>query len=127
MNGMNINRLLAISLICIAGFASSAIAGMDEAQRQLIQRVTKAKQVQQQAQAAQGTERQKLLENHMKMMHENMDSCRSMKPKAGLTDKERDEWFAEHQKMMGEIMDQMMIDYKLIVESSGDSMDSHKH
>ncbi len=53
MNGMNINRLLAISLICIAGFASSAIAGMDEAQRQLIQRVTKAKQVQQQAQAAQ--------------------------------------------------------------------------
>ena len=83
--------------------------------------------MQQQAQAAHGTERQKLLENNMKMMHENMDSCRSMKPKAGLTDKERDEWFAEHQKMMGEIMDQMMIDYKLIVESSGDSMDSHKH
>ena len=129
MNKQTLNRMMIVIALCGAGFFSLANAGMDEAQRQLIQRVTQAKQVQQQAQAAKGAERQKLLDNHMKLMHENMDTCRSMKPKAGMTEKERDEWFAEHQNIMNQMMDQMMTDYHMVTELNGGSAESgtHKH
>lgn len=39
-----------------------------------------------------------------------MEKMRGIKPKAGMTMQERDEWMVEHQKLMDEIMGQMMQD-----------------
>lgn len=125
--------MVVVVSLCTAGFALTASAAMDETQHLLSQRVAQAKQVQQQALAAKGEERQKLLSNHMKLMHEHMEACRAMKPKADLTEKERDEWYVEQQKIMNQMMDQMMIqmmaDARLLSEHGGSSMESgmHKH
>ena len=75
------------------------------------------------AKASQGAEQQKLLSEHAQMLHDNMTACREMKPKAGMSEKERDEWFAEHQKIMDALMGQMMEEHK--VKSSSMPCDHH--
>ena len=42
-----------------------------------------------------------------------MAAYREMKPKAGMTELERDAWFAEHQKIMDDMMSQMMEEHKV--------------
>ena len=49
----------------------------------------------------------------MQMLHENMKVCRQMKPKTGMTESERNEWFTEHQKIMDDMMGQMMEEHKV--------------
>jgi uncharacterized protein YicC (UPF0701 family) len=96
-----------------------AWAGPDAAQQQLIQRAQEAKKKLAAAQAAKGVERQKLMQEHMKMMGETMGKMRDMKPKAGMTPKERDEWMAEHQKLMDEMMGQMMQEHHMMMQDMG--------
>lgn len=113
-----INTLITTAFIASLSFASTgAMAGRDFFQEQLIQNMQVTKQKLKQAEAAKGTEQQKLLTEHMQMLHENMAACREMKPKAGMTEKERDEWFAEHQKIMDDLMSQMMEEHKVNVAS----------
>ena len=111
-----INTLITTVFIASLGFAAtSAIArGADFEQQRLMVQVLQAKQKLQQAQAAKGDEQQKLMGEHMQMLHDDMAACREMKPKAGMTEKERDEWFAEHQKIMDDMMSQMMEEHKVI-------------
>ncbi len=97
----------------------AAWAGPDAAQQQLIQRAQEAKKKLAAAQAAKGTERQKLMQEHMKMMQGTMEKMRDMKPKAGMTPKERDEWTAEHQKLMDEMMGQMMQEHHMMMQDMG--------
>lgn len=114
MKNKIINTLIATALIASLGFGStSAIAGRDFFQEQLIQKLQVTKQKLKQAETAKGAEQQKLLIEHNQMLHDNMAACRDMKPKAGLTEKERDEWFAEHQKIMDDLMKQMMEEHKV--------------
>jgi preprotein translocase subunit SecF len=110
-----INTLITTAFIASLGFAAtSAIArGADFEQQRLMVQVLQAKQKLQQAQAAKGVEQQKLMGEHMQMLHDDMKACREMKPKAGMTEKERDEWFAEHQKIMDDMMTQMMDAHKV--------------
>ena len=109
MNNRIINKLITTAFIASFGFAAtSAMAGPDFMQQQMTQRVMQAKQKLNKAEAAQGTERQKLMDEHMQMLHETMGQCRNMKPKAGMSAKEIDEWYSEHQKLMAQMMDQMM-------------------
>jgi hypothetical protein len=98
--------------------ANGAFAGPDFFQRRLIQRVMQSQQKLKQAEAAKGVEQQKLLGEHMRMLHDNMNACREMKPKAGMTEKERDEWFVEHQKIMDDMMVQMMEEHKVRMSSA---------
>ena len=105
-----INILITTTFIASLGFAATSAIAHDpdfEQQRLMIQ-VLQAKQKLQQAEAAKGTEQQKLMGEHMQMLHDDMKACREMKPKAGMTEKERDAWFAEHQKIMDDMMTQMM-------------------
>jgi len=131
MKKQTISKMIAIITICSIGFLSaSAIAGPDENQRMLQQQIMKAKQKLKEAEAAKGTERQKLMGEHMKMMQENMKNCASMKPKAGMSPQERDEWFNEHKKLMDEIMEQMMEEHHMMMGMDCMSMgsgDKHKH
>lgn len=131
MNKQTIHKMIVTFAVCSIGFLPlSAIAVQDEFQRQMTQQVMKAKQKLKEAEAAKGAERQKLMGEHMQVMKENMEKCRTMQPKAGLSEKEREEWLIEHRKIMQEIMDQMMQQHHMqmgmecMSKSSGDT---HKH
>ncbi|MEQ1603178.1 MAG: hypothetical protein ABL885_15590 [Methylophilaceae bacterium] len=114
-----INTFITTILIASLGFsATSAMAGRDFFQEQLIQNLQITKQKLEKAKTAKGAEQQKLMGEHMQMLHDNMATCREMKPKAGMTEQERDEWFVDHQKIMDDMMVQMMEEHKVRMSSA---------
>lgn len=131
MNKQTIRKTIATLAVCGVGFISApAMAGPDFFQQQMTQRIMQAKQKLQQAEAAKGAERQKLMDEHMKMLHETMGKCAVMKPKAGMSAQERDEWYSEHQKLMNQMMEQMMEEHRVMMEMGSmpmDMGDMHKH
>ena len=141
MKNQTIYKMIGTLAICSISFLSvSAIAGPDEFQRQMNQKVMKAKQKLKAAETAKGDERKKLMGEHMKMMHDNMGKMQAMKPKSGMTMKEHEEWISEHQKLMDEMMSQMMDEHHMMMDMGGiasgsgemDCMskgvgDAHKH
>ncbi len=118
MKKQPIHKMITAIAVCSIGFLSvSAGAGQDEFQRQMIQRVQQAKQKLQQAEAAKGSERQKLMEEHMRMMKETMEKMQAMKPKAGMSMQEHEDWISQHQKLMDDMMGQMMGEHHLMMET----------
>lgn len=118
MSNKIMNTMITTTLIACLGFASASVmAGRDAFQEKLIQNVQLTKQKLEEAKASKGAEQQKLLNEHAQMLHDNMAACREMKPKAGMSEKERDEWFAEHQKIMDTLMGQMMEEHKVNASS----------
>ncbi|MDO9204369.1 hypothetical protein [Methylotenera sp.] len=116
MNKSRINTLITTAFIAsLALTTTSSLAGRDFFQEQLIQNLQVTKQKLEKAKAAKGLEQQKLMGEHMQMLHDNMATCREMKPRVGMTEKERDEWFVEHQKIMDNMMSQMMEEHKINV------------
>ncbi len=63
-----------------------------------------------------GAERQKLLEQHLKMMKDVMDKMKATKPKPGMTMQEHEEWINEHQKLMEAIFGQMMKEHHMLMD-----------
>jgi len=131
MNKYTIHKMIAIVAVSSIGFLSaSAFAAQDSTQRDITLNIIKAKQKLQQAEAAKGAERKKLISEHTQMMKEDMDKCRTMRPKEGLSEKEREEWYIEHNKIMQEVMDQMMQENQMMHKMEDmpmDSGDAHKH
>jgi len=81
-------KIVATVALCGIGIMSGvSYAGPDEFQRQMTQRILQAKQKLQQAEAAKGADRQKMMGEHMKMMKENMAKMHAMKPKSGMSTK----------------------------------------
>jgi hypothetical protein len=120
-----LNKLIATAFIACLGFtATSAMAGPDENQRMIQQRVMQAKQKLKEAEAAKGAERQKLMGEHMKMMQETMKKMQAMKPKAGMSMQEHEDWINEHQKLMEQMMEQMMGEHHMMMMDMGDM---HEH
>lgn len=111
------SKLLTAVLFSFLTTSFSAMAAPDEAQRQMIQRAIAAKQKLQQAEAAKGAERKRLMAAHMKMMQEVMAKMMAMKPKAGMSMQEHEEWISEHQKLMQQVMEQMMGEHHLMMKS----------
>jgi len=115
-----LNKLVATVLIASFGFATtSAIAGPDIFQQQINQRLIQSQQKLKAAEAAKGAERQKLMEDHMKIMRETMTKMQAMKPKAGMTMQEHEDWINEHLKLMEQVMGQMMEEHHLLIGSGG--------
>lgn len=110
------SKFLIAAVLAMLGASFSASAGQDEAQRQMIQRVMAAKQKLQQAEAAKGEQRKALMAEHMAMMKETMDKMAAMKPKEGMSMKEHEEWIEHHQKLMQQMMDQMMGEHHLMMQ-----------
>ncbi len=131
MNKQTIRQIVVTLAICGLGFtAMSAVAGPDENQKQMTLKLHQAKQKLQQAEAAKGAERQKLMSEHMKMMHETMGKMQEMKPNAGMTMQEHEEWISQHQKLMDDMMGQMMEEHHMMMGADCMSMgsdDAHKH
>jgi Flp pilus assembly protein TadB len=117
------NKLL---VAVIAGIALALpLAGMaapDEAQKQLIQRTQEAKKKLAAAQAAQGPERQKMMQEHMKMMQDMMAQMQKAKPGAGMKPEQMREWIDEHMKLMHEMMGQMMSEHHMMMQGMGGGM-----
>ena len=96
--------------------AVPSIAGPDETQKMLIQRVQDAKKKLAGAQAAQGAERQKMMQEHMKMMQDMMAQMQKAKPAGGMTPDQMREWIDEHMKLMHEMMGQMMGEHHMMMQ-----------
>lgn len=116
-----LNKLVATVFIASLGFAAtSAVAGPDFFQQQINQKLMQSKQKLKEAEAAKGAERQKLMEEHMKIMCETMTKMQAMKPKAGMTMQEHEDWINEHQKLMEQVMGQLMEEHHMLI-GSGDT------
>lgn len=123
MNKHTIHKMIAIVAVSCIGFISaSAFAGQDSFQRDMIQRIQQSKLKLQQAEAAKGFERQKLMGEHMKMMQDTMNKMHAIKPKANMTMQEHEDYINEHQKLMEQMMEQMMGEHKLMMDMG----DMHK-
>jgi len=113
-------KKLLITTACILwmllGFHSTVFAKPDANQQLLIQRIQESKLKLQAAEAAQSAERQKLMEQHMKMMTETMEKMRNMTPRKGMTMQEHEEWMDEHQKLMQQVMEQMMDEHHALIQ-----------
>lgn len=143
MNRQYVKTIVAVMALCgMSVFSLSPMAAQDEAQRQLTLRIQQARQKMKAAETAKGAERQKLMAEHMNMMQANMEKMREMKPRAGMSAQEREDWIAEHQKLMDDMMGQMMGEHHMMMDGqqmkgmgggmmehqhSGGSVDEHKH
>jgi hypothetical protein len=97
----------------------SGIGAPDETQKQIIQRAQDAKKKLAAAQAAQGPERQKMMQEHMKMMQDMMAQMQKAKPRSGMTPDQMREWIDEHMKLMQEMMSQMMGEHHMMMGMQG--------
>lgn len=111
--------LIAIATLALIGPPLASLAGPDESQRMMIQRIQEQKQKLNAAKAAQGAERQKLMAEHMKMMQGTMGTMQAMKPRADMSPKDQREWMAEHQKLMEQMMGQMMDEHHMMMQGTG--------
>ena len=105
-----------LALIAFAAVPLTTFAGQDEAQRQVTQHLQEQKLKLAAAEKAQGAERDKLMQEHMKMMQETMGKMQAMKPREGMTMQEQKEWMAEHQKLMEQMMGQMMTEHHMMMQ-----------
>lgn len=128
MNRQTFNRMITVAALCGIGFISTAAIAKGQADDQWYwKRLQESKQKLQQAEAAKGEERQKLMEEHMKMMKDTMEKMQAMKPKAGMTMQEHEEWINQHQKLMKDMMGQMMEEHHMMMGSDCMGMgDMHK-
>ncbi len=111
--------VIAIATLAFIGLPLASLAGPDQTQRMMIERIQAQKQKLAAAQAAQGVERQKLMAEHMKMMQETMGKMPAMKPGSDMSPKDNDEWMAEHQKLMEQMMGQMMEEHHMTMQGMG--------
>ncbi len=116
MKEQSVYKMIATIAVCSIGFLSvSAIAAQDEFQQEVLQRIQQSQQKLQQCNVAMGPKRQKLMAEHMKMMKETMEKMQAMKPKAGISMQEHEDWINEQQKLMEDMMGQMMEEQHLMM------------
>src|SRR5262249_12418493 len=94
----------------------ASTAGPDMAQQALIQKAQQAKKELAAAQAASGTERQQMMETHMKMMDDIMVQMQKAKPGGGMTPEQMRDWIDEHMRLMNEMMGQMMEEHHMMMQ-----------
>jgi len=112
-----------ILIAVVAGLAIAmpmlGTAAPDEAQKQMIQRAQEAKKKLAAAQATSGAERQKMMQEHMKMMQGMMTQMQKAKPGGGMSPQQMREWIDEHMKLMQEMMGQMMDEHHMMMQGGG--------
>ena len=108
--------IITAALIAIGASSLPALAGQDEGQRLITQRLQEQKLKLAAAEKARGAERERLMQEHMKMMQETMGKMQAMNPRDGMTPQEQKEWITEHQKLMQQMMDQMMAEHHMMMQ-----------
>ena len=112
------NFAVAALVASVSFLPAAAFAGPDLLQQQLQRELAAAKAKQEQAEKAKAAERQKFMQEHMQMMQQAMDQMQAMKPHAGMTMQQHEDWIAEHQKLMDDMLQQMMKDQHMMMQSS---------
>ena len=97
----------------------AGIAAPDETQKALTQKAHEAKRKLAAAQAAQGADRQRMVQEHMKMMQDMMAQMQKAKPAGGMKPEQMREWIDEHMKLMHEMMGQMMDEHHMMMQGMG--------
>ena len=116
-------KTLFAALVALAAAVPLACsAAPDEAQKQLMQRAQDAKKKLSAAQAAQGAERDKLMQEHMQIMQTAMSQMQKAKPREGMSPEQMREWIDEHMKLMREMMGQMMGEHRMMMQGGGMGM-----
>ena len=116
-------KILAATLFGLSlAVAVPAVSAPDETQKMLIQRAQEAKKKLAAAQAAQGAERQKMMQEHMKIMDDMMSHMQKAKPASGMTPEQMRTWIDEHMKLMHEMMGQMMEEHHMMMQGGDDGM-----
>jgi len=110
-------RLLAILIAgLVFALPVTGMAGPDASQQVLIQKAQDAKKKLAAAQAAAGAERQKMMQEHMRMMQDMMAQMQKAKPAGGMAPQQMREWIDEHMKLMQELMGQMMDEHHMMMQ-----------
>jgi hypothetical protein len=114
-------KKLAIAILAGAAFALplAGISAPDEAQKRIMQQAQQAKKKLDAAQAAKGTEREKMMQEHMKMMQTMMEQMQKAAPREGMKPEQMREWIDEHMKLMNEMMGQMMGGQRMMMQGMG--------
>jgi len=112
------NFAVAALVAAVSFLPAGAFAGPDPVQQQLQRQLAAAKAKQEQAEKANAAERQKFMQEHMQMMQQAMDQMQGMKPHSGMTMQEHEDWIAEHQKLMDDMLQQMMNDQQMMMQHS---------
>jgi len=94
----------------------TALGPPDEVQKMFIERAQEAKRKLAAAQAASGAERQKMMQEHMKMMQNLMAQMRKAKPGEAMSPQQMREWIDEHLKLMDQLMGQMMDEHHMMMQ-----------
>ena len=110
---------LVIATAIVLALCAPVAAAADQDQRLLQQRTQEAKRKLQAADAAQGAQRQKLMREHMSAMQEIMNRMRGMRPHGAMTPVQQQEWMIEHQKLMDQLLGQLMDEHHLLMEGCG--------
>jgi Ni/Co efflux regulator RcnB len=103
----------------------AALAGPDESQKMLIRKAQDAKRKLAAAQAASDPERQKAMQEHMKMMQDMMAQMRKAKPGADMKPEQMREWIDEHMKLMHEMMAQMSDGHHMMMQGGMHKQGKH--
>jgi hypothetical protein len=104
------------SLAIAMSLALSALADPHPLQQQLQQQLDAAKATQEAAEGASASKRQQLIGQHMQMLQQVMQQMQAVRPQAGVSLQEHNEWITEHQKLMDEALQQMIMDQRLLVQ-----------
>jgi hypothetical protein len=104
-----------VALASLTAFLNPASAAPDAAQRQMTQRLQEQKLKLKAIDTAKGAERERLMIEHMRMMRETLEKMHFMQPQAGIPMKAREEWIAEHQRLLDQILEQMMDEQHLLM------------
>lgn len=108
-----------IIMATLAALPFAASAGPDESQRMMTQQIMQAKQKLAAAEATTGAERQKMMQEHMKMMEQVMAQMQKAKPGASVAPEQMHDWIDEHMKLMNEMMGQMMQEHHMMMQGMG--------
>lgn len=67
-----------------------------------------------QAESAQGSEKMKFMQEHMKMMEDHIAAMAKMMPPKKMSPKDHDAWMVEHEKIMQDLLDQMKREHAMM-------------
>jgi len=109
------NTALLVAL-AVMGTPLPGRSAPDEAQQQILRYFIQSSQKLARAEKAEGEERYRLMDEHMRDMQQALEQMRAAKPRGGMTPEQQSEWIAEHQRLMDQAMEQMMMQYHLLMQ-----------
>lgn len=110
-------KVYAIAILTsLIAFSATALAAPDQAQRQMTQRIQEQKMKLGAIENAKGAERGQLMKEHIKMMQETLEKMHTMQPHAGVSVKEWEDWIAEHQRLLDQILEQVTDEQHLLMK-----------